>query len=132
MELEEKQVNKGVEKLIGMIGKLEAPEFIGLCKLLGVEIYEEVAPIKETNLGIEVIEDTSDVQVSAAGQPSKSVGSTSESHRETAEENQERNSDIVMRPAELLIPEVMEKIALLNRVQRRNLEKILKPAVKGR
>lgn len=137
MEIEEKKVTKNVKKIVEMVGKLEAPEFVGLCGLLGVKVYDEVAPTGKN--------DDDFVPVSAAVQPPKSEDSTEEfqklesrppeapsTKRETAEENKERNSDIVMRPAEILLPEVIDKIAQLNRIQRRNLEKILKSAVKGR
>ena len=34
------RVPRDVEKLVRMIGKLEPQEFIGVCKILGVKIYE--------------------------------------------------------------------------------------------
>jgi hypothetical protein len=39
---------------------------------------------------------------------------------------------VILRPAEKLLEDVVVKICNLNRVQRRNLKKLLKPAVKGR
>lgn len=107
----DKKVSKGVDKLVLMISKLEPQEFLGVCKLLGVRLYDEVAPAEKSN------ENTDGRQTSELP---------------TKEELIERNSDVVMRPAEVLLEEVIEKLCNLNRERRRNLEKLLKPATRGR
>jgi len=102
-----KNVSKGTKKLVEMIAKLEPQEFLGVCKLLGVRLYDEVAPVENSD----------------GRQTSKLP---------TKEELMERNSDVVMRPAEILLEDVIDELSKLNRVRRRNLEKLLKPATKGR
>jgi len=104
------KVPKGTEKLLKMIIALEPQEFIGVCKILGIEVYDVVAPVSETD---SVTTDTAD-------------------GRETAAENQKRNINVVVRPAEILIDEVIDKIVALNRVQRRNLQALISSAVRGR
>ena len=89
-----------------MITKLEPQEFLGVCKLLGVELYEGE---KDENL--------KDRQ--ATGIPTK-------------DELIEMNKDVVVRPAENLLEDVITEICQLNRVRRRNLEKIVRSATKGR
>ena len=108
---ENKHTPKGVKKLVEMITKLEPQEFLGVCKLLGVRLYDEVAPVKESDENLEGREI---------------------SKLPTKEELMERNSDVVMRPAEILLEEVIEELCSMNRVRRRNLEKLLKPATRGR
>ena len=107
----DKNVPKGVEKLVKMISKLEPQEFLGVCKLLGVRLYDEVAPVEKSN-EISTGRETSDLP--------------------TKEELMERNSDVVVRPAEILLEEVIIELCSMNRVRRRNLEKLLKPATRGR
>ena len=109
--MEDKHTPKGVEKLVVMISKLEPQEFLGVCKLLGVRLYDEVAPVKESDENLEGRET---------------------SKLPTKEELMERNSDVVVRPAEILLEEVIEELCSMNRVRRRNLEKLLRPATKGR
>lgn len=82
---------KQVEKLVRMVGKLEPQEFIGLCKILGIKIYD----LKE-------------------------------------DKEEEGKQNVEVRPAEILLQEVIGKIGELNRVQRRNLKRLLKPATRGR
>lgn len=108
---ENKHTPKGVKKLVEMITKLEPQEFLGVCKLLGVRLYDEVAPVKESDENLEGRET---------------------SKLPTKEELMERNSDIVMRPAEILFEEVVTELCSMNRVRRRNLEKLLRPATRGR
>ena len=88
------RVPKDVEKLVKMIGKLEPQEFIGVCKILGVKIYEL-------------------------------------DEKEEKEEKEDKKK-VTMRPAENLVQEVVDKILSLNRIQRRNLKKLIKLATKGR
>ena len=106
-----KKVSKGVEKLVIMISKLEPQEFLGVCKILGIRLYDEVAPVEKSN---EISEDRETSKLP------------------TKEELMEQNSDVVMRPAEILLDEMIEKLCELNRERRRNLEKLLKPATRGR
>ena len=109
--MEDKKTPKGVEKLVVMISKLEPQEFLGVCKLLGVRLYDEVAPVEKSD---EVLD-------------SREI-----SDLPTKKELIERNSDVVVRPAEILLEEVIEELCSMNRVRRRNLEKLLRPATKGR
>lgn len=108
---ENKHTPKGVKKLVEMITKLEPQEFLGVCKLLGVRLYDEVAPVKESDENLEGRET---------------------SKLPTKKELMERNSDVVMRPAEILLEEVVTELCSMNRVRRRNLEKLLRPATRGR
>ncbi len=96
--MREKKVSKSVEKIIKLIAGLEPAEFIGICKILGVEILEPTNA--ETNEEL----------------PS----------RESKEDNQKRNINVKVRPAEELIVEVIDKVDNLNRAQRRNLLALLR------
>lgn len=110
------QLSKNTEKIIKMILKLEPQEFIGVCKILGVKIYDE-------------IEAESDVDDFAAGSPRDAQDDSSE----IAEaDSTGRPVDIKVRSAEDLIVDVVDKVEQLNRTQRRNLTRLLKPATKGR
>ena len=96
--MKEKKVSKSVEKIIKLIAGLEPAEFIGICKILGVEILQPIEV--ETNEEL----------------PS----------RESKEDNQKRNINVKVRPAEELIVEVIDKVDNLNRAQRRNLLALLR------
>lgn len=108
---EDRHTPKGVKKLVEMITKLEPQEFLGVCKLLGVRLYDEVAPVEKSDENLEGRQ-TSDLP--------------------TKEELMERNSDVVVRPAEILFEDVITELCSMNRVRRRNLEKLLRPATRGR
>lgn len=99
-----------------MILKLEPQEFIGVCKILGVQIYDEIV-------------DMIDVDDFAAGS-SRDAQDDSSEIAET--DSTGRPVDIKVRPAEDLIVDVVNKVEQLNRTQRRNLTRLLKPATKGR
>ena len=47
---EEKKVSKGAEKIIRMISELEPQEFLGVCKILGVRLYDGVASVSEESM----------------------------------------------------------------------------------
>lgn len=98
---EEKKVPKNVERIVKMIVKLEPEQFIGICKILGVELVKEV------------------------GQPRYTVDSEEEKVSAKVE------VPVEVRPAEELIKEVIDKTIALNRTQRRNLTRLLKAATKG-
>lgn len=98
---EEKKVPKNVERIVKMIVKLEPEQFIGICKILGVELVKEV------------------------GQPQYTVDSEEEKISTKVE------VPIEVRSAEELIKEVIDKTIALNRTQRRNLTRLLKAATKG-
>lgn len=104
---EEKKVSKGAEKIIRMISELEPQEFLGVCKILGVRLYDGVAPISE-----------------------ESVSEESMTARTTTDEENKEQVDVVARPAELLFEDVFMKVVQLNRIQRRNLTRLLKAATK--
>ena len=115
MELDTK-IPKEVEKLAHMIVKLEPAEFVGVCKILGVELVE--------NVGEPYVED-------AAGSPC--TDKDGDNVEDTTDGRSVRiKVDIEVRSAEELIADVLEKLTKLNRTQRRNLTKLLKPATKGR
>ena len=109
------QLSKNTEKIVGMIVKLEPQEFIGVCKILGVVIYDEVEG--EANVD------------DAAGRPCTDIDDNGSQTDETVAA---RPVHIEVRSAEKLIVDVIEKVEKLNRTQRRNLLKLLKPATKGR
>lgn len=100
MERKEK-VPKSVERIVKMIVKLEPEQFIGVCKILGVELVKKV------------------------GQPQYIVDSEEEKVSAKVE------ASIEVRPAEELIKEVIDKTIALNRTQRKNLTRLLKAATKG-
>lgn len=115
MELDMK-IPKEVEKLAHMIVKLEPAEFVGVCKILGVELIEN---IDELN-----VEDAAGSQI---------PDNNEDNVEDTTDGRRVRMSvDVKVRPAEELISEVFDKLTKLNRTQRRNLMKLLKPATKGR
>ena len=116
MELDMK-IPKEVEKLARMIAKLEPTEFVGVCKILGVELVEEI--------GGPYVED-------AAGSPCTDKDGDNVEDTADGREPVRLNVDIKVRSAEELISEVFDKLTKLNRTQRRNLMKLLKPATKGR
>ena len=98
---------KTIEELVVMISKLEPQEFLGVCKLLGIKLYED------------------------EGSDEKLTGRTS-TNLPTKDELIELTKDVQVRDAEILLDETIKALYSLNRVQRRNLKKILKPATKGR
>ena len=108
---------KEIEKLTKMITKLEPQEFVGLCKILGVKIYEIDKEKRENREEKVEVEGENDVEVSARG-------------RERPDKDD--NKKVKIRDAEVLLSEVIGKIGELNRTQRRNLLKLLKPATRGR
>lgn len=115
MELDMK-IPKEVEKLAKTIVKLEPAEFVGVCKILGVELIEN---IDELN-----VEDAAGSQI-----PDNNEDNVEDT---TDGRSVHMNVDVKVRPAEELVSEVFDKLAKLNRTQRRNLMKLLKPATKGR
>ena len=86
-----------------MIVKLEPAEFIGVCKILGVELYT----LGESEL-------------------------VSESEEKDSNVNVQIKQKLQVKEAEELIQEVFDKLNSLNRTQLRNLTKLIKPAVKDR
>ena len=108
-------ISKNTEKIVGMIVKLEPQEFIGVCKILGVKIYDEV----EGELNVE-----------------DAAGRCGDAHNDdsgiTEAESTGRPIHIQIRSAEDLFVDVVDKVEKLNRTQRRNLLRLLKPATKGR
>lgn len=108
---------KEIEKLTKMITKLEPQEFVGLCKILGVKIYEIDEEKQESREEKVEVEGENDVEASARG-------------RERPDKDD--NKKVKIRDAEVLLSEVIGKIGELNRTQRRNLLKLLKPATRGR
>lgn len=96
----EEKVTKKTKKIIEMIAALRPEEFIGVCKILGVQIFE----------GLEKVKDIPE--------------------NETKEENQKRNKQVQPRDAADLISDVIDKVNMLNRTQKRNLETLLKAATK--
>ena len=115
MELDTK-IPKEVEKLARMIAKLEPTEFVGVCKILGVELVENIGTHVEDAAGRQCTDkDGDDVEDTADGR-----------------EPVHMKVDVEVRSAEELLSDVFDKLTQLNRTQRRNLMKLLKPATKGR
>ena len=110
------KVPKEVEKLAYMIAKLEPAEFVGVCKILGVKLVEDI--------------DGLNVEDAAGGRIPDKDGDNVEDT--TDGRSVHMSVDIEVRAAEDLISEVFDKLTKLNRTQRRNLMKLLKPATKGR
>ena len=117
-----KKVPKGVEKLVEMIAKLEPQEFIGICKILNIPIYT----VEKKNEQVPAAESTLEKTELNPESTETSDG------RESKLENQQRNLDVVIRPADELLPEVIHEITYMNRTRRRNLAKLLRAATKGR
>ena len=42
MDRDERKISKGQKRIVERICKLEPQEFMGICKILGVKIYEEI------------------------------------------------------------------------------------------
>ena len=99
--MERDRVEKSVEKIMKRVVKLPPEQFLGVCKILGVELVQEV------------------------GQPQYTVDSEEE------KVNAKMEVPIEVRPTEEIIEEVIDKIAALNRTQRKNLYRLLKAATKG-
>lgn len=110
------KVSKEVEKLAKMIVKLEPAEFVGVCKILGVELVENMGTHVEDAAGRQGTDkDGNDVEETADGR-----------------EPVYMTVDVKVRSGEELLSDVFDKLTQLNRTQRRNLMKLLKPATKGR
>lgn len=105
MDKENKKVPKGVVDLIYLINKLEVEEFFGVCKILGVEIYEK----EEMDTAAEVTEEGMDGR---------------RKHVDESFKKTPRQTEFIMR-------DVVDKLVGLNRVQRRNLKRLVKAATKG-
>ena len=121
------KVPKGTEKLLKMIVALEPQEFIGVCKILGIEVYNVVDSEVESEqvLAAEPTSEKTELNLSDAEAPARTT-------TESKEENQKRNLNVEIRPAEELLDEMIDKIVALNRVQRRNLQALISSAVRGR
>ena len=92
---------KDVEQIVRMVCKLRPEQFLGVCKVLGVELYRQ-----ERNEKVDPAPNAENLNADQTNVPSA-------------------------RPAEELISEVIDKIEQLNRVRRKNLKKLLKEATKG-
>ena len=112
---ENKKAPKNIVELIYMINKLKPEEFIGVCKILGVEIYVE--DLEDGKRGVEM--------------ENAPVPSEEESAARQVHETDEPNLKKTPRKAEDMIRDVIDKLLNLNRTQRRNLKKLLKAATKG-
>lgn len=108
MDGEDRKVPKGIVDLIYLINKLEVEEFFGVCKILGVEIYE-----KEENVGMNTAAEVTEEETDGRRKH------VDESFKKTP-----RQTEFIMR-------DVVDKLVGLNRVQRRNLKRLVKAATKG-
>lgn len=122
---ENKKAPKNIVELIYMINKLQPEEFIGVCKILGVEIY--VDDLDEEKRAIEQVGMLSAPVSSNEGLTVTDEESDGRSVRITDEPNLKKTP----RKAEDMIRDVVDKLLTLNRTQRRNLKKLLKAATKG-
>lgn len=111
------KIPKEVERLAKMIVKLEPAEFVGVCKILGVELVE--------NIGEPYVEDAA--SSSCTDKDGDDVEDTADGR-----EPVHMKIDVKVRSGEELLSDVFDKLVQLNRTQRRNLMKLLKPATKGR
>lgn len=116
---------KNIVELIYMINKLKPEEFIGVCKILGIEIY--VDDLDDEKRAIE------QVGMLNAAVPSNEglVVTEDESTARQVHISDEPNLRKTPRKAEDMIRDVVDKLLTLNRTQRRNLKKLLKAATKG-
>lgn len=131
-----KEVSKTTKQLVEMVGKLEPQEFIGVCKILGIEIYDVVDAETGENLNaypekVSVGEYLQDAAHRLRQDKDDNESQTRED-MPPAGGTERNNLKIQVRPAEDLVKEVIIKISELNREQSRNLKKLLKPATKGR
>lgn len=122
---ENKKAPKNIVELIYMINKLKPEEFIGICKILGVEIY--VDDLDDEKRAIEQVGMLSAPVPSNEGLSMTDEESDGRSVRITDEPNLKKTP----RKAEDMIRDVVDKLLTLNRTQRRNLKKLLKAATKG-
>ncbi len=124
---DKKKAPKNVVELIYMINKLKPEEFIGICKILGVEIYVE--DLSEEKRVLEQVGMLNAAVPSNEGLvvEEKDEESTARSVQITDEPNLRKTP----RKAEDMIKDVVDKLLNLNRTQRRNLKKLLKAATKG-
>ena len=124
---DKKKAPKNIVELIYMINKLKPEEFIGICKILGVEIYVE--DLSEEKRVLE------QVGMLSAAVPSNEGLVVEEEDEESAARSvqitDEPNLRKTPRKAEDMIKDVVDKLLNLNRTQRRNLKKLLKAATKG-
>ena len=116
---------KNIVELIYMINKLKPEEFVGVCKILGIEIY--VDDLDDEKRAIE------QVGMLNAAVPSNEglVVTEDESTARQVHISDEPNLRKTPRKAEDMIRDVVDKLLTLNRTQRRNLKKLLKAATKG-
>ena len=116
---------KNIVELIYMINKLKPEEFVGVCKILGIEIY--VDDLDDEKRAIE------QVGMLNAAVPSNEglVVTEDESAARQVHITDEPNLRKTPRKAEDMIKDVVDKLLTLYRTQRRNLKKLLKAATKG-
>lgn len=101
-------VSKSTEKLLKAIAGLEPAEFMGVCTILGIDVYKE----KETEEG--TIE---------SGQPN-------EPNVEGAPSTDDIKIERVPKDFSELWSEVCDEVDGLNRIRRRNLDCLLRPIYK--
>lgn len=116
-------VEKWVPETMRMLMKLTPEEFLGVCTILGVKIYEEDLKGEEEYI------DSMSSQVS----DEEKIGSDIlETDVAPAEGYNDKNLDKTPREGSDLIQDVIVAIMQLNRTRRRNLKKLLKTATKRR
>lgn len=119
---QDKKISKGTEKILRRVIKLQPEEFIGVCKILGVEFY--------TQENVEA-ESKENEQVLAADRCCTN-NNKDESSDSTDSSVTTGNLKVIVRPAEDMIGDMIQAIEQLNRTQRKNLNRLLKPVTKGR
>lgn len=117
-----REVSKETEKVLRRIVKLQPEEFIGVCKILGVKFYTQ------ENVWVESEENE---QVLAADR-CRTNNNEDESSDSTDSGATTGYFKVIVRPAEDMIGDMIQAIEQLNRIQRKNLNRLLKPATKGR
>ena len=98
-------VSKSTEKLLKAIAGLEPAEFMGVCTILGIDVYKE----KKT-----------EEDVTELGQPN-------EPNVEGAPSTDDTKIERVPKDFSELWSEVCDKVDGLNRTRRRNLDRLLRP-----
>lgn len=113
---ENKKVPKGTEQLIYMIMKLPPEELLGVCKILGIQFYEEV---ECSDAAGSQCADTNSVCVETKEDLPPAGG-----HNIKLEDQQPRSGEDI-------VSDLIDKLLTLNRIKRRNLKRLLKAATKG-
>lgn len=121
---EDRHISKNTKQLLELTCKLEPVEFIGTCKILGIELYTQPDKIEELNLDCATVCLDTSLNDSAA-----TSTNNPQSNPETLAHPEVK---LTMRSTSSLLEDFITKIEGLNRIQRKNLKRLLKSATRGR